>query len=295
LTATLLLVAVDIAMASSGWMGIRSETPAYIGLVVASFIGAAITGAMTSSIWARGIHVVLGAAGFWLLAMAQAAWSDGHPDTILAWCPVWHVLACIAAFAVIRMSSLTARAWLILGILATAITATSIYGAIDRNRQISDLHDFARTNRQAAERLLLPRIFAHAPAVTWNDPTFTKLFFDETGTFQSNRGSIHLSGYQQSADVDMTFNPTRGFPSQAKEDNDHLLRRALKYLRSEGFSEGVLHNLIVNTNGSGLVSQLDDVPIDAGDPTKGRHFITVFVDLQPNVIRLILQPGPPIE
>jgi hypothetical protein len=295
LAALLAVVVADIAMTETGWMGMRSEVPAYLGLVLASFIGGAITAAMTPNKWARGAFIIVGALGFLVLAKVEALWSEGNPDTTLAWAPVWHVMAGLASFAVIYVSTAKARVYLILGLLASAITASGIYGMLDRARYREDLRAYVKANSEAAEKLWMPRIFTHPPTITWGQPSFTQLFFEQSGALSGGKGSIKLHGYQLLADADFTLTPSDDFPSLTNEDNDHFRRRATKYLRAEGFADEILQRLIVNEHGEGLVSELDDVPIDATDPTQGKHSITVFFDLQPKSITLLLQPGPQVK
>jgi hypothetical protein len=289
------VVVLDIALSWSGLLGIgHATTVAYAGLAFASILGGTVTGLVSGSPVSKSLYLAAGATAFWGLFFIQAASSDGHPDRIVEWAPIWHLFASpIGLWLIPRITPAGGKLAALAGALFIVIGGGLAYGQWDRALWFSQLKDCASTTMKSVDRVWLPRLLEAPPTIRWDQPTYSELGFKVHGILGNGRGGIDLSGRPESRSATLTLNANKPFSKPtAQEDDDHLHRRAIKYLRAEGISEETLEHLNSSSHDAEFASQLNDVPADSKDLQAGTYFISLNIWPHESQIGISLSPGP---
>jgi hypothetical protein len=260
---TVVLVLIDLSLSFHGMIGVRSEWVSIAGLAIASFAGALVLARLTDKRWAQIVFVVGGAALFWILVMAAAAMSDGHPDRNNDPIPLYHIIASGIAFYVMSGSQAVRKShWQIaLTFVACSVVAAVIYGRIDAAKHERLAHEEAQRQIGVMYGNVLPRLFTKPTTIAWSEPTFSNYMYSVNGKFQRMSGTIQMHGYEFDSFGLVQLQGSKAFSPMVKGSPDKQWMHLRNYLKAEGFSDDVLAGRIANDTSS-VKCELQNVPSD---------------------------------
>lgn len=298
------LLVLVLALSSYGLLGARAEMRvAYAALALSGVCSGMVCGSMTDSIISKLIYMILGAAVFFLLAIVQAAMSEGHPDHSLPYLALWHtVLSPIGLWLLPLAKGGRKRAILLGAILALGTSAALAYGAVDSARYRKSLKSWATRDIDAVSKLILPRIMRKPPVITWSQPAYDRLGFRVKGRIAATPNSVgggtaEMFGQDRPADfATFEFVPSEPFAEPAPgEGGEHLSRRMLDFLKRQGFTDEVLANFALKAPIASYQKELYDIPVDPQNPSSKMRFLEVEISLYSRKLELSLTPGPLVE
>jgi uncharacterized membrane protein YuzA (DUF378 family) len=284
MVAFIIAFGLNIFLSSHGFLGTNFWTM-FAGFVLASAIGAIVTGRISSSPWARIFYLILGTAAFCGIVILQSVMSDGHPNRLLPWLVSAHVLTAALIFVLMPGAKPNLKWRSAMIALCFLVTAGLAYALIHKATHKSQLLASARTNMQAAQSLWLPRIFTKPPMIQWEQPTAGENVYEVGGRLSNPDGTIYMMGAMDSTSCQLGVRPSHPFATYPNEDGKHYMGRLVPYLRKERCTEeliagvkfaGETNTATGQTDGT-ATSTIDNVPVDPAVPSKGTHRIVVDI------------------
>ena len=276
---TIGLVIADLALSFNGLIGVRSEWVGIVGLAIASFAGAIVLVRVTSQRWPQIVFIVVGAALFWLLVLAAAAMTSGHPDHNNDPIPLYHIIASGIAFFIMSGPPAIRKTRLRIAVIFIACSALVgvIFGQIEIARETRVVHEEAQRQIEVMQSNILPRLFAN-PKVTWSEPHYANYMFSVDGNLQRPSGTIQLQGYRYDAFALIQIHPTKPYKPSSNKSANRQRMEMMAYLKSEGIRDDVLSSGRVAPL-STLDCELKNVPSDVNDPSRGAWDLSVEISI----------------